>query len=217
MTANGTVDPDATDPTASADGTPSEPPVVASHLTGHIEGPSVQASLSAVGTARADEFEAVGSAVGFVSAGGDATITASWAPIVHAKGGIHVRQAYTSAVIAGGDMEISQAAAPIIVGKQLSVDHGGGCVLLAGEAKVSSGFIGVLLSPKATVSDDSRVLLSTKAALIIAAALLGGFALVAVVMALGVRRAMAWRPSVSMPAMPDFRAIAQHLRHRDAA
>lgn len=194
-----------------------EPPRVASHVAGQLEGASVQASLSAVGTAHADEFEAVGSAVGFVSAGGDATITASFSPIVHAKGDIHVRQAYTSAVIAGGDMKISQSAAPIIVGKQLSVQQGGGCVLLAGEAQVSNGFVGVLLTPKAEISDDSRVLLSTRAALIIAAALFGGFALVAVVMALGVRRAMSWRPNIHVPAVPDFHAIAEHLRHRDAA
>jgi hypothetical protein len=195
-------------------------PDVAPHLAGSVSGGAVQASLSAVGSAHADQFEAVGSAVGFVSAGGDATITASCAPVVHAKGDIHVRQAYTSAVIAGGDMEISQAFAPIIVGKQLSVEQGGAVVMLAGDAEVKNGFVGVLLSPKATVSDDSRVLLSTKAALIIAAALFGGFALVAVVMALGVRRVMSWRPSINvpaLPAMPDFAAIAQHLRHRDAA
>ncbi len=197
--------------------TPGEPPIVASHVSGKLEGASVQASLSAVGSAHAEEFEAVGSAVGFVSAGGDATITASFAPIVHAKGDIHVRQAYTSAVIAGSNMEITQAIAPIIVGKQLSVQQGGGVVMLAGEAEVKNGFVGVLLSPNATVSDDSRVLLSTKAAIIIAAALFGGFALVAVVMVLGARRVMSWRPSINLPEMPDFSAIAQHLRHRDAA
>lgn len=194
-----------------------EPPRVASHLSGHLEGASVQASLSAVGTAHAEEFEAVGSAVGFISAGGDATITASCAPIVHAKGDIHIRQAYTSAVIAGGDMEISQSVAPIILGKKLSVHQGGGVVLFAGKAKVRSGFVGVLLTPNAAISDDSRVLVSTRAALIIAAALLGGFALVAVVIALGARRVMSWRPNIQLPAVPDFQSIARHLRHRDAA
>jgi hypothetical protein len=194
-----------------------EPPKLASHLTGHLESSSVQASLSVIGTAQAEEFEAVGSAVGFVSAGGDATITASASPIVHAKGDIHVRQAYTSAVIAGGDMEISQAFAPIIVGKQLSVHQGGGVVMLAGDAKVSNGFVGVLLSPRAEISDDSRVLLSTKGALIIAAALLGGFGILAVVVALSARRAMSWRPSIQLPDMPDFGAIAQRIRDRVAA
>ncbi len=194
-----------------------QPPQLASHVSGRLEGSSVQASLSAIGSAHAEDFEAVGSAVGFVSAGGDATITASYAPLVHAKGDIHVRQTYTSAVIAGSDMEISQAVAPIIVGKQLSVQQGGGVVLLAGDAQVSNGFVGVLLSPKATICDDSRVLLSTKAAIIIAAALFGGFALVAVVMVIGARRVMSWRPNINLPDMPDFQAIAQHFRDRHAA
>ncbi len=194
-----------------------EPPRLASHLSGTLEGESVQASLSAIGSVHAQEVEAVGSAVGFVSAGGDATITASYAPIVHSKGNIHVRQSYTSAVIAASDMEISQSLAPIIVGKQLSVQQGGGVVLLAGEAEVKNGFVGVLLSPKATVSDDSKVLLSTKAAIIIAAALFGGFALVAVVMVLGARRVTSWRPNINLPELPDFSAIAQHVRDRYAA
>jgi len=195
----------------------SEPPRLASHLSGALDGESVQASLSAVGSAHAQEFEAVGSAVGFVSASGDATVTASYAPIVHAKGDIHVRQTYASAVIAGGDLDISQSGAPIIIGKQLSVQQGGGIVLLAGEAEVKNGFVGVLLSPKATVSDDSRVLLSTKGAIIIAAALFGGFALVAVVMVLGARRVMNWRPDINLPELPDFSAIAQRMRDRYAA
>jgi hypothetical protein len=217
MTPDDTTELGAPEPAEQAAAESKEPPTVASHATGRLEGTSIQASLSAVGAAHSEEFEAVGSAVGFVSAGGDATITASWAPIVHAKGDIHVRQAYTSAVIAGGDMEISQSAAPIIVGKELSVTQGGGVVLLAGDAQVNNGFVGVLLSPKATISDDSKVLLSTKAALIIAAALFGGFALVAVVMVIGARRVMSWRPSIQLPEMPDFRALGHHLRHRDAA
>jgi hypothetical protein len=195
----------------------SEPPRVASHVSSSLEATSLQASLSVIGSAHAEDFEAVGSAVGFASVGGDATITASASPIVHAKGDIHVRQAYTSAVIAGGDMEISQAFAPIIVGKQLSVQQGGACVAVAGDAEIKGGFVGVLLSPKASVSEDSRVLLSTTGALIIAAAILGGFGIVALVMTLGVRRVMSWRPSISVPQMPDFQALASHLRHREAA
>lgn len=203
--------------------TPEAPPArpaVASHIAGDLEADSLQASLSVVGSAHAKDFEAVGSVVGFSSVGHDATITASMSPVVHAKGDIHVRQAYTSAIIAGGDMDISQAGAPVIIGKKLSVNQGGGVVMLAGEADVSSGFVGVLLTPKATISDDSRVLLSTKAAIIIAAALLGGFALVAVVMVLGVRRVMSWRPQVhlpSMPSMPDIATFAERFRHHDAA
>ena len=202
-----------------------QPATVAAHVAGALSAESLQASLSAVAHATADDFEAVGSAMGFVTVGGDAVITASMTPLVHAKGDIHIRQSYASGVLAGGDMDISQAGAPIIVGKRVSVEQGGGVVMLAGEAEVSNSFVGVLLTPNATLAEDTTVLLSTRAALIIAAAIFGGFTLVAVVMALGVRRAMKWRPSIHVPQlpsihvpqMPDLAALAEHLRRRDAA
>jgi hypothetical protein len=192
---------------------PSRLPEVASHLADALDAESLQANLSVIGTVHARQMEAVGSVIGFTSAERDATITASMTPIVHAKGDIHVRQSYTSGVIAGGDMEISQSVAPVIVGKKLSVTQGGGVVMLSGEADVNSGFVGVLLTPKANVSADSRILLSTKGALIIAAAILGGFGLVAVMMALSVRRVMAWRRKFHAPDMPDFSHIAEKIRH----
>jgi hypothetical protein len=171
----------------------------------------VQANLSAIATAQAGSLESVGSAIGFANVSGDASITASAAPIVYAKGNVSVRQSYTSAVLAGGDMDIAQAGAPLIIGKQLNVEQGGALVMLSGESSVSNGFVGVLLSPKATVSDDSRVLVGTKAALIIAAALLGGFGLVALVMVLGVRRVMTWRPQINVPPLPNIAGIQERI------
>ncbi len=173
---------------------------------------TLQANLSAIATAQTGSLEAVGSAVGFANVTGDATLTASAAPIVYSKGNISVRQSYTSAVLAGGDMEINQAGAPLIIGKQLNVQQGGALVMLTGESNVQNGFVGVLLSPKATVSEDSRVLIGTKAALIIAAALLGGFGLVALVMVLGVRRVMSWRPQISVPQLPSVADIQERLQ-----
>ena len=237
MTPDDTID-DAASPLDAAPDSPSdakgptpraaEPPRVASHVADTLEAASIQANLSAVVHVHAEEFEAVGSAVGVATVGRDAVITASATPLVYARGDVHIRQSYVSAVLAAGDMEVSQAGAPVIIGKKLSVDQGGGMVMLAGEAEVSRGFVGVLLTPKATISDDSKVLLSTRAALVIAAALFGGFALVAVVMALGMRRVVRWRPHIAMPAMPhvampamqqmpDLARLAEHLRHRDAA
>jgi hypothetical protein len=186
-------------------------PIIASHVSGALESETVQANLSAIATAQAGSLEAVGSAVGFANVTGDATLTASAAPIVYAKGNISVRQSYTSAVLAGGDMDISQAGAPLIIGKQLDVQQGGALVMLSGESTVTNGFVGVLLSPKATVSEDSRVLIGTKAALIIAAVLLGGFGLVAIVMALGVRRVMTWRPQINVPPIPNMAAIQERI------
>ena len=107
-----------------------------------LESDKLQANLSAIATAQTGSLEAVGSAVGFASVSGDASLTASAAPIVYAKGDISVRQCYTSAVLAGGDMDITQAGAPLIVGKKLDVSQGGALVMLSGESMVSNGFVG---------------------------------------------------------------------------
>lgn len=187
-------------------------PAIASHIAGSVESEALQANLSAIATAQVGSLEAVGSAVGFANVAGDASLTASAAPIVYAKGNVSVRQCYTSAVLAGGDMDISQAGAPLIVGKQLDVSQGGALVMLSGESSVTNGFVGILLTPKATIAEESRVLIGTKAALIIAAALLGGFGLVALVMVLGVRRVMSWRPQISVPQLPSFADLQERLQ-----
>lgn len=212
--------PDSALPTADQAETASKTPIVTSHVAGTLEGESLQANLSAIATAQVGSLEAVGSAVGFANVSGDATVTASATPIVYAKGNVSVRQSYTSAVLAGGDMEISQAGAPLIIGKRLSVSQGGAVAMAAGEAEVSNGFVGILISPKATISEESRVLIGTKAALIIAAALLGGFGLVALVMVLGVRRVMTWRPQISVPQLPSLAEVQERIaqmRSRHAA
>jgi hypothetical protein len=206
------------EPYATPQNAPAVPePADVVHVAGTLHAADLQANLAAVGTATAQTLSATGSAVGVASVEGDATVTASMVALLRAKGSATVQQSYASALIVGGDMEIHQAGAPIIVGKKIDINQGGGGVLVTGEANVRNGFVGVVLSPKTTVSEDSRVLISTRAALIIAGALLGGFGLVAVVMALGVRRVMSWRPQINVPQMPDFSAIAkrveQYRRH----
>ena len=172
-------------------------------------GNDVQANLSAMATVSAGSLSATGSAIGAASVDGDATITASMVPLLLARCETTFQQSYASAVIVGGgaDMKVHQAAAPLIVGKTMDLTQSGGGVLVTGEANVKQSWVGIVLSPKTTVSEDSRVIVSTKAALIIAAALLGGFGLVAVVMTIGVRRMMRWRPSISMPSMPSLPAL----------
>jgi hypothetical protein len=75
---------------------------------------------------------------------------------------------------------------------------------VTGDADIKSSWVGIVISAKTTVSEDSRVLISTKAALIIALALFGGFGLVALAISLGVRRIMHWRPSISLPGLPEI-------------
>lgn len=168
-------------------------------------------TLSAVGSVHADAFAATGSLIGVANVERDARITASVAPAVLSRGATIVQQSYTSAIIVGGGAEtrIHQAAAPIIVGKTTEMVQSGACTVVTGEANIRNSWVGMVLSPKATVSEDSRVLISPAAAIIIGLALITGIGVVAVVAVLLARRAYEQRRSAFMarlPHLPDFSA-----------
>lgn len=145
--------------------------------TVHAE--NLQANLSAVVVAKTDFIASVGSANGIVLVSGDADVNTSAVPLLSVKGDVNFHQAYASAVIAGGTVEIRQGGAPLMLAKELKVKYGGGAVLVAGKAKVKHGFVGVLLAREAEMSDDTRILLDSRSALMVGAALFGGLALVA--------------------------------------
>jgi hypothetical protein len=189
-----------------------EPEKLAPHIAAHVEAPVLRANLSAIASAETDELEATASAVGLVKVAGDANVSASWVPAIIAKQNISFQQGYASAVIAGNETHIKQGGAPIIIGRTMEIDSGGGVLLVGGDVSVKNGFVGVVLSRNTAVSEDSRVLLGTRGAMIIAAAILGGFGLVAVVMALGVKRVVEWKPNFQLPEMPDWDALGEKLR-----
>jgi len=159
---------------------------------------SISATGSAIATARTTSLTTTASAVGLIQAEGDATVSLSAVPLMVTRGNAEFRQAYASAFIAGSDVSITQGGAPLIVGKSITVDTGGGGALIAGEAKVSNGWVGVLLAKDAQLSDDTRVIVTTKMALIVAAALLGGFGLVAVGLYFGAQRLSQWKPDLRL-------------------
>ena len=184
-------------------------------------GNDVQANLSAMATVSAGSLSATGSAIGAASVDGDATITASMVPVLLARGETTFQQSYASAVIVGGgaDTKLHQACAPLIVGKTMELTQSGGGVLVTRQADVKGSWVGIVLSPETTVSEDSHVIVSTKAAIIIAAALFGGLGLVALAVTFGVRRVMHWRPSISMPTLPNLPNLAElqeRWMHREA-
>ncbi len=149
---------------------------------------SLSATGSAIGSATAGSIDATASAIGIAKVGGDFSASFSSTPLVSVKGDASIRQSYASALVAGGTVEMSQAVAPMVAGREIHIDMGGGVLLVAGEARVKRGWIGVLLAGKAKLGEDTRVMVDTRAALIIGAALLGGFALMAVAAYFGARK-----------------------------
>ena len=84
-------------------------------------------------------------------------------------------------------------------------------MLVTGEADVKHSWVGIVIAPKATVSEDSRVIISTKAALIIAAAVLGGFGLVALAFALGMRRVVRRGATLPLPSLQTLQSVQRSL------
>jgi len=184
-------------------------PMIATKVTGD----DVQANLSAVGSVSAKKLSATGSALGMTNVDGDATITASASPLVIARGDTTIQQSYASAVIVGGGSftRIRQSGAPVMVGKTVEVSQSGAVVIAGGEVSVKKSWVGVVLAPKAEISDDSHVVVSQRSALIIAAAILGGFGLVALALGLGARSMMRRRRSSRMAALMTVPAVAGTL------
>lgn len=146
---------------------------------GSVEADDVQVNLSVVGMAKADWFESIGSAVALATVAGDAEVNTSAIPLLHANGDVNFHQAYASAVIAGDAVNVHQGGSPMMLAKQLKVNQGGAAVMIAGEATVNRGFVGLLMSRDAIISDDSRVLVDSKAAAFVSAALLAGMGMIA--------------------------------------
>jgi hypothetical protein len=114
-------------------------------------------------------------------------------------------------MIVSGETKVHQAASPLIIGRVVDASQSGACAVLAGEANVTRSWVGMVLSGKTTVSEDSRVIISTKAAMIIALALFGGFGLVALVGWMGVRKVTSWRPTINVPGLPEFTSHLPNL------
>ena len=66
----------------------------------------------------------------------------------------------------------------LVAGNSIPIQHGGGAVLVAGQAEVTRGAVGVLLTRHATLGEGTRVLLNTPQAMALGAAFGFVFALV---------------------------------------
>ena len=193
------------------------PEMAAPHLAAHVEAPALKSSFSAIASADVVDLDTTASAVGLAQVSGDAHVTASYVGIMTAKQGGSIQQSYASAVIMGGDTAIRQAGAPLIIGRTMNIEQGGGGVLVGSDVKAKNSVIGVVISGRSEISEDSKVIIGTKAAVIIAAAILGGFAVVAVVMAMGTKRIADWGRGIKKPELPsrnEMQAWAHDLQSR---
>ncbi len=168
---------------------------VSMSAVGTVNAETLSTAASAIATAKTGPIDATGCAIGLAQVDGDAAVSLSVVPILSAKGGATFRQSYASAFVSGGDVSVSQGGAPLIIAREVNIDTGGGVAVLTSEATIRHSWIGVLLARRADVSDDTRVFLNTRGALILAAALLGGFGIIAIALYFSAKSVSEWRPN----------------------
>jgi len=175
---------------------------------GTIDVMTMSASMTAIGSVNTEEFEATQSAIATAIVEGDASVSASAIGSLNAaSAGVH--QALAGVMVVDGDVSIDQGGAGVIVANSVGVEHGGVGTLIAGDATLARSWVGVMAARNATLSDDSRVIIDARAALIIGGLLFGGFGLVAVAVYMAGRRI-----ADRMPHLPF--AAARHAAAADA-
>lgn len=135
-------------------------------------------------------------ALGSLASEREVSMSMSCAGIVNSQAAASLEQSGAGAVIAQGPVEATRSGAVAIVATSVSGDHAYSCVTVASDISLSRSWVGVALSPRMQLSEDSRVIIGPVAALIIAVAILGVFGIVAALGAVAVRRALTWRPKV---------------------
>jgi hypothetical protein len=176
---------------------------------GILEVVAMKAQATMIGTVSTEEFDATQCAIGSASVAGDASVSTSLMGVLSADSvGIH--QGGAVVMVVDGDVSVDQGAAQVMVTRSAGLERGGVGVLVAGDASLAHSWVGIMAARNATLSDDSRVVIDTRSALIIGGLLFGGLGLVA----LGVYfagRKIAQRmprlphmPHVHMPQMPQM-------------
>jgi hypothetical protein len=103
----------------------------------------------------------------------NAEVNSGGAAVISANGNIDVTSGGSFVMTAGNDISVNSGGGwALIAGNDLSIQEGGGMVMVAGnKATVRQGFIGLLLTPKADLSENSQVLLTVPQAAALGAAL----------------------------------------------
>jgi hypothetical protein len=170
-----------------------------------LEVVAMNASTTAIGSVSTDEFDASQCLICSATVEGDASIGASAVGMLSASS-VGVHQGCAGLIASDGDVSIDQGGACMVLTQTAGIEQGGVGVLVASEATLARSWVGVMAARNATLSDDSRVVIDTRSALIIGGLLFGGLGLVAVGIFMAGKRIAS-----RLPHMPHIRA--PHMPH----
>lgn len=172
----------------------------------------LQASMTAIASAETGELDATQSAIASLTTHGDAHVSGSAIGLLNGVT-TNVKQSVAGAVIADANALVEQSLTPAIVARHVDVTGSASAVTVAEDVTATKTWIGLMAARNATLSEDSRVLIDWKGAIILGLFLLGGFGLVAVVVWFAARRVIGAlaevRDSLHLPGISSL----AHLPH----
>lgn len=143
-----------------------------------VEVDVLEAKAAALASVSTVELAAKGSAIWKASVEGDAELSNSVVGVVNA-GSVGLYRGAALVMVGDGESAIEQGFAEVVVSRAVGLNKSGAGVVVASDASLARSWVGVMAARNATLSGDSRVIIDAKAVLILAAALLGGFGLIA--------------------------------------
>lgn len=172
----------------------------------------LQTSMTAIASAETGELDAAQSAIANLTTHGDANVSTS---VIGLLNGVttNVKQSLAGAVVADANASVSQSVTPAIVARHVETTGSASAVTVAEDVTATKSWIGLMAARNATLSEDSRVIIDWKGAIILGLFLLGGFGIVAVVAWFASRRVVGALADVrDNLRLPDLSALA-HLPH----
>jgi hypothetical protein len=129
-------------------------------MSEHVEAGRVVGTLEAAGDVRVER-----TLVGALSAHNVHLEMAAAGPVL-ASGDVTLERAGCGPVLCAGDMTITQGGCgPVLAKGAVSITQGGTQSVIAGEVHLGRGsFVGLIASPRVTIADGARVLMSTQQA-----------------------------------------------------
>jgi hypothetical protein len=176
-------------------------------------GPARGMSQTVEGSTSSGPLSATQSAIGSATVSGDASVSACAVGSISARAAA-IKQSFSGAVMTEGDASVTQSATPLIMAQRVDMSSGASCMIVGDQVTARHSWVGLVASRQTTLSEDSRVIIDWKGALILTAVMLGVAGVVVLLVWLVGRRVAraASHLSARLPHLPTLADMPAPIR-----